>query len=58
MTALRDITTMKRKGYFHSHKLCEYCLRLIPIERLRNIGGAYICKEHKRQILFIKGGTK
>lgn len=49
---------MKKKGDFHNHKLCEYCLRLIPLERLRNIGGAYICKEHKRQILFIKGGTK
>ncbi len=49
---------MKKRGDFHNHKLCEYCLRLIPVEQLRNIGGAYVCKKHHRTILFLKEGKR
>jgi len=54
MTALRDMTA----ALFGNRRLCEYCLKLIPLEQLRNIGGAYICRKHRRTILFLREGNK
>jgi len=46
---------MKKKGDFHHHRLCEYCLKLIPLELLRNIGnGKYICEAHEVIIYYAK----
>lgn len=46
---------MRKKGDFHDHKLCAYCLRLIPLDRLRAIGNKkYICEEHERDVIFLR----